>query len=136
MTIIRRLPMAFLIPVMFVLAFFLMAKSVFAQDATGSALQGTVPDPAVQYNIVFPVGELGDCADMGACQSYCQDPVHANGCMDFAREHGFYVEDATRGADGEFLQRAEGVLGCDSLQACLDYCADSANHAQCDAFAR
>src|SRR3989344_6149682 len=138
MTLAKNFSLAVLLAAAFLmLAFILFAKTAFAQDASPSAEpESNPPDAASQYNITFPIDGLGDCADMGACESYCQDPVNATACIDYARTQGFYQEDASQSGEEEFWQRANGILGCNTAQSCIDVCADAANHQKCDEFAR
>src|SRR3989338_7137323 len=110
---------------------FFLTTNAFSQDA--SPASSAAPAAAT---LTFPIDDLGGCKDLGACTSYCEDPVHYNSCADYAKKNGFYADDVTAYADDEFYEDAQNELGCNSADGCLTFCADPGNHASCDAFAK
>lgn len=95
-------------------------------------------DPAVlgnKYKVSFPIAELSNCTDYSSCRNYCEDPIHASACIDFAKKKGFYQEEPA----AKFvavLATAKSVLGCDSLESCQNFCQIPTNHDKCNSFAR
>lgn len=88
-----------------------------------------------KYKVSFPIAQLGGCADYSSCRAYCEDPVHATACINFAKEKGFYQEEPV----AKFvavLSTAKSVLGCDSLDSCQNFCEIPANFDKCNSFAR
>lgn len=103
-----------------------------------SSVQAQSPTPASvpsEGGIVFPIEELGNCSDLGTCLSFCDDPVNHGECVAYAKEKGFYEEDPVVTASAEFWAKAETELGCNSREACEDFCADGAHHATCHEYA-
>src|SRR5258708_39649858 len=91
------------------LAFFLLVVNVaFAQTASSSA---SPSDPGKKYGLTYPVAELGGCKDYASCRSFCQDPVHKDACISFAKTKGFYLEDAAAVKAKSLLDAAKVELG-------------------------
>ena len=100
--------------------------------------QTASPTPAAdggEAGIVFPIPELGDCADMGSCMGYCEDPVNSTSCIAYAKEKGFYKDDVVAAAPDEFWNKAQTALGCNSRETCETVCQDVANQSKCHEFA-
>ncbi|TSC66624.1 MAG: hypothetical protein CEO21_138 [Microgenomates group bacterium Gr01-1014_80] len=112
-----------------VLSFFL-ASNAFSQDASPA---GSPAPTAAEFT--FPIEDLGGCADLASCTSFCEDPVNHNTCSDFAHRNGFYADDVTTYGDTEFYQNTQAELGCNSADSCFTFCSDPGNHASCDTFA-
>ncbi len=149
-----------------------------------TSAQTTSTDTAQKYGITFPIGDLGNCADINSCKAYCQLPENQTQCIEFAKKKGFYKEstyasetlkaattelgctsiDACKAlcanpdnfdkcnkfaanhnlgkitpkdpASSQILEKAKSALGCDSYQACMDFCTQIANHQKCEDFAK
>lgn len=109
----------------------LSTSPVFSQDASSLSESTKTED-----GLVFPIKELDSCTDMVSCTKYCDDPVHQNSCTAFAKEHGFYKDDQTTYATDELIEDAKNELGCDSKEACLDFCAKPDNYTACNSWAK
>lgn len=83
-------------------------------------------------DIVYPVAELGGCADETACDGYCEDVGHARECLDFADKYNLVSDDEI--SDGrkylEILEKG-GPGGCKDEASCGAYCEDVNNLPEC-----
>lgn len=111
------------------IAFFFFAGRLYAQTATNSA-----QNVANKYGITFPIAELGNCADLQSCKTYCDDPNHLSVCIAFAKKKGFYKQPEVQSQD--VLASAKKELGCDSPDSCKTFCEDSNNQEKCATFAK
>lgn len=109
------------------LSLFVFIGITFAQE--------TSEEIASKYDITFPIAELGNCGGISECRTYCEDPVNATTCIDYAKLKGFYKEEDDSKKE-QILIGAKQVLGCDSYQSCLSFCSVPSNHDKCDAFAK
>src|SRR3990167_5517959 len=109
---------------------FFLTTNAFSQDA--SPASSAAPAAAT---LTFPIDDLGGCKDLGACTSYCEDPVHYNSCADYAKKNGFYADDVTAYADDEFYEDAQNELGCNSADGCATHCDNPDNADACTDFA-
>lgn len=107
-------------------ASFIMAVTTHAEEPQ---------DTAAKYGVSFPITDLGGCKDYSACRSYCEDPLNASSCIEFAKQKGFYRQESFE-VNNKILEAAKGALGCDSKTSCLSFCEISANHDKCDAFSK
>lgn len=95
-------------------------------------LIGISVSAASVLEVVYPVIELGDCADRAACRIYCADPAHASVCIDFGEKHGILnTAEAARAREAN----KPGPGGCRGRDACRTYCQNPANQDECLAFA-
>jgi hypothetical protein len=87
--------------------------------------------------IVFPVAELGNCANKTSCKAYCDDSTHMPECIAFAESHGLMnaAEAARARKFATRLQGDGGPGGCRSDRVCRDYCEDITHMDECLAFA-
>ncbi len=79
--------------------------------------------------------ELG-CDSEDSCKSFCSQSQNWQKCGEFAKKHnlgGGQVEDP---AKQEVLTKAKSVLGCDSIDACKNFCQKEENKISCDNFAK
>ena len=117
--------------IVFCLFFFLSIfyiQAVFAQE--------NPEDNVRKYNITFPVEVLGGCASIATCRTYCEDVVHAESCINFAKSKGFYKEEQLNNHQSELLEKAKGELGCDSPDSCRALCHQESNFEKCGSFAK
>lgn len=91
---------------------------------------------AQKYDITFPITELGGCENYAGCRTYCEDSLNSEACISFAKKKGFYKEENLDTRKDEIMQRAKDKLGCDSFEACKNFCEISTNQDKCDSFAR
>lgn len=109
---------------------------VFALSLSLVAVAATTDGAATTTDgvtgIIFPVAELGNCADQNACKAYCDDLAHKDACIAFARAHGLISrEDEQRAKNLPKI----GPGGCTSGDECKTYCDDPANETECASFA-
>lgn len=90
-------------------------------------------------NIKYPVPELANCLNEGACRAYCdaRDNIErARVCMAFAKKYALLSQEEISNAE-KYL--ALGVLsgpgGCANQSACDAYCEDTAHINECLDFA-
>ena len=105
--------------IIFGAAFFVSAQTATTTDATAPV-------------IVYPISELGGCADKNACRIYCDDLEHKSECLAFAKANNLIP--------AEVLARAEklpkvGPGDCKGENECRAYCNISSNEEECLAFA-
>lgn len=94
---------------------------------------------AKQYNVVFPIADLENCAGPQECRDFCEQPTNQSICMDFAKKKGFQKEVSSgtgldRQKKDELLTKAQTELGCTSMETCSKIC--ESDHTRCEAFAR
>src|SRR3990167_796019 len=91
---------------------FVFANFVFVQSS-----QASQDEVAQKYCVVFPVSDLGNCASINECRSYCEDPLHQEQFIEFAKIKGFYKENKTA-IKNALINVAKSELGCDSEDTC------------------
>ena len=81
-------------------------------------------------------GGPGGCGGEKACHAYCENPDHAEECVNFAVENGFMSPEEAERAK-KFTQQARdgGPGGCRGEQ-CRDYCENPEHQEECFAFAQ
>lgn len=97
--------------------------------------QASPQDLASRYGMTFPIAELGNCASYAECRSFCEDPLNSTGCVDYAKSKGFHQEDPVVNQKDRILGEAKATLGCDSFEACANFCEVPANYDKCTSFA-
>lgn len=110
------------------LVFWSGVKLVVAQEATGSV--------AEKYGVKYPITELGNCANIGECREFCDDPINSTTCVEYGKQKGFYDEDKLSQAKETALRNAKSSLGCDSEVSCRSFCQQPSNFTRCSNFAR
>jgi len=115
-----------IIVALFAFSIGIFSGTVFAQQSPD--------DTAKKYNITFPIAELGNCTDYSSCRAYCEDPLNATACTDFAKKKGFYKDESTHKSD--LLEKAKTSLGCDSESSCREICSKEENFDKCNNFAK
>ena len=105
------------------------ALSASAKDAGASAV--------APGGIVFPVPELGNCADKEACRAYCNDPANIPACVEFAEAHGLMNDDEANRARkfARSVGAGQSPGGCAAPEACKAYCEDVTHLEACVKFA-
>lgn len=120
------------------LALFLLPVLAFSNFVFAQSDQEEI---AKKYGINFPIEELGNCQDLDACKSYCDDNANKDACISYAQEKGFYQEpqqmenSAFAKSDEEILKLANVELGCDSYDSCMKFCDQEGNWSRCEEFA-
>ena len=94
---------------------------------------------AKQYNITFPIADLGNCAGPQECRDFCEEPDNKAVCMDFSKKKGLHKEiEREDGMDAgkrdELVEKAKTELGCTSKEACNSLC--DSDPTLCEAFAK
>ncbi len=94
---------------------------------------------ARQYNITFPIVDLGNCTGPQECRDFCENPDNQTTCMDFAKKKGFQrdMDDGNRidrQKKDELIEKAKTELGCTSMESCSKVC--ETDHTRCETFAK
>jgi len=117
-----------LLPIM-LLSFAIGIQSVsFAQEG----LHGI----AKKYGVTFPIAELGNCQNIGDCRNYCDDPIHKDDCISFAKQKGFNKENKLQQDQSQILHQAKKEFGCETIETCQIFCQKPENFDKCDSFAQ
>lgn len=85
-------------------------------------------------NVTFPIVELGNCENKGACLSYCDLPQNVGVCTDFALKHNLISQKEAKRAK-KFVELKEGPGACTTMEQCKTYCNDINNIEECLSFA-
>ncbi|RJQ31236.1 hypothetical protein C4572_02800 [Candidatus Parcubacteria bacterium] len=87
-----------------------------------------------QDDIVYPVSELGSCADKEECMTYCDAEENMIACVAFAEKHNLMSSEEVKSAK-KFAEIGTGPGGCTGHSSCEQYC-NNVNHIdECVAFA-
>lgn len=113
-----------------------LVVAAFSRGAAFAKAQEAPEDIARKYQITFPIAQLGGCANIGECRNYCEDPVHSDTCIAFAKTKGFYKETQMENRKTELLETAKTELGCNSPDSCREVCEKEENFEKCSAFAK
>lgn len=120
-----------------IIAFFFSSYAL-AQEPSPSP-SPSQDDPQVRakiYGVEFPIADLGNCGSYNECRSFCEDPVNGKSCIDYGKSKGFYKDDPVILEKDKILGEAKKRLGCDSYEACLNFCEVPANLDACNSFAK
>ncbi len=92
---------------------------------------------AQETNIIFPVEELGNCADEQSCRAYCDEPENISACVQFAKQNGLMDEEEAAEAEQFAAAMASGNTpgGCTNEESCHQYCENVEHIEECLAFA-
>ncbi|MBU3901376.1 hypothetical protein KKF25_01895 [Patescibacteria group bacterium] len=87
--------------------------------------------------VVYPIKELGNCADKGDCKKYCDIKKNQEACLDFAQSHGMMPKREIEQAKKMLQLSKDGVDtpgSCKGQEECDAYCDDSAHLDECVSF--
>lgn len=92
---------------------------------------------AIAGNISYPVPELGNCQSQQDCDTYCSSVDHMESCITYAEAHGLMTQEEITKARTilPLLVSGQTPGGCQSEQACNDYCNNQNNLNECVDFA-
>lgn len=79
----------------------------------------------------------GGCADQASCETYCDEIVHMEECLAFARDNGMMSEEELAEASQVLTALQSGLTlpgGCSSEESCDAYCGDMAHMEECLSF--
>ncbi len=100
-------------------------------------LEEEVVKKTSKYGIVFPIAELGNCANYSSCRTFCEDPVNENACVAYAKTKGFYQGEGLKAeVEQKFLIAAKRILGCNTPQSCANVCDKEENYDKCNQLAK
>lgn len=102
---------------------FIVSGLIFAQGSEGAV------------NIIYPVDELGGCANQVACKEYCDNPENADACLAFAQKNGLMSKKEVKIAEQFLSGSLNGPGGCNNKETCETYCEDLNHIDECIAFA-
>lgn len=92
---------------------------------------------ASEWDIVFPVAELGNCKDKQSCKAYCDREANFPSCIAFARKHNLLAKkDLDKAEKVTALPNRQGPGGCRGVNECHAYCEDTNHIEECIAFAK
>lgn len=116
-----------------------LGTDVLGVTTMGEEEKRQMQQKAKQYNITFPIVDLGNCAGPQECRDFCEQLANQSACMDFAKKKGFQKEmdDGSRidrQKKDELIEKAKTELGCTSMEDCSKIC--ESDHTRCEAFAR
>ena len=87
-------------------------------------------------DIVYPVAELGSCANEQECRAYCDGLAHIDECLAFAQEHNLLSpEEFAEARKFAEIGVETGPGGCKGKGECEAYCEDISHVNECLAFA-
>lgn len=108
----------FLLPSFFIL--FLFSAQAFSQTS----------------QIAYPIVELGNCGSLSECKEYCDEAVHKDACITYAKSKGFYNQEALEQQKDQILTKAKTLLGCATKEECQTFCSLDENAEACSRFAK
>ncbi len=79
--------------------------------------------------ITFPITELGNCANVAACKTFCVDLQNQAVCREFAVKHGLANKE-------KIIDKAKLELGCTTTEECRQLCELETNRSLCRTFAK
>lgn len=107
------------------------ASFVRAQtDSTTGTPAGTDKPPAFVPAAarIYPIPELGNCADRAACRAYCQADANRARCIEWAKNRGLLTAERAQQIKDKLKVEIPGV--CAGI-ACKDACRLEANKEAC-----
>ncbi len=125
--------------VLIFLFLFGFVNSTLAQTTTPTTISPTTAisqqntEKIRRYNVVFPIAELGNCADFVSCHTYCADAANRDACLAYAKKKGFYNEQEELNKKKLLLIRAKLELRCGETD-CKNFCDQKENAEKCDNF--
>lgn len=84
-------------------------------------------------HFVYPVPELGNCADKEACGAYCNEPENGSTCLEYGIKMGTIGEETAKKLKESLPTGGPG--GCHTDKLCRVYCADSSHAEECTRYA-
>lgn len=87
--------------------------------------------------VIFPIKELGNCADQGSCKAYCAVTGNITACLDYAQSHSLMkLDEIAQARKMTAIAETGGPGGCKDKDSCAAYCENSTDHLnECIAFA-
>ncbi len=106
-----------------VLILFILTISALSLGALGATL--------------YPVADLGNCADRTSCETYCDDSQHIDACLDYAASNGLIAGEDLADARkiAPLIKSGQTPGKCTTVQSCRTYCDSDANLNECVNFA-
>ncbi len=110
---------------------------IFAILLIGSAVVFAQAPNHDDFNINYPIAELGNCQNKQECRAYCNTPSNLTKCIEFAEANGLMngKEAETARKFNRLLNAGNTPGGCNSPQGCESFCTDIAHIDECIAFA-
>ena len=122
-----------------ILGLLFFTTTVFAQNPPNPPTGGGgEQEIARKYGISFPIKELGNCTNVSECKNFCDNPKNHQSCTDFAKKHNLSSESSKSSStknDEEILKLAGIEFGCNSYDACMQFCEKEENMEKCMDFA-
>ncbi len=113
-----------------------MARKLLLIFVIGAAvaMASALAAEAAEEDIVYPVKELGNCADKDSCFKYCENPDNLKQCVAFAEKHNLLPEEELAKARKFQEIGGTGPGDCRSEAQCFKYCDDISHIDECVAF--
>ena len=89
-------------------------------------------------DIVYPIPELGNCADKKACENYCNKSENMESCINYAEKNNLMTKEEIKISKAVAIKIKEGKMpgNCNDKKTCENYCQGNvANLDECLAFA-
>jgi hypothetical protein len=95
------------------------------------------PHMSVQ-NILQQAKEQLGCTNQASCKAFCSEQANQDKCLQFARAVGLAraANVSSSSKPQELLDKAKQKLGCDSQEACKQFCSQAENQEKCKEFAQ
>lgn len=90
-------------------------------------------------------GGPGGCNSEASCRAFCDDPTHAEECLNFVKKHELVSKEDLKQLEQnveqvkrrtEVIKTGNGPGGCNSQESCQAFCADATNRKTCFEYAR
>ncbi|MBI2040039.1 hypothetical protein HYT18_03125 [Candidatus Microgenomates bacterium] len=87
------------------------------------------------YQLTFPITELGNCNNVQTCKVFCDQPENRESCITFAKSKGLH-KDKVNQKQFQLLSLAKTELGCETFNSCKLFCNREENYTRCLEFAQ
>ena len=119
------------------------AQTIYKQRVLGETAT-TEAQMIKEHQVIFPVADLGNCANINQCKAYCAIPANHDACANFGRKKGLYKENKMQTPPSlqedqkkiALLQFARTELKCTSIESCKTLCQLPENQQKCSEFSR
>lgn len=91
-------------------------------------------------SLTFPIAELGSCASIEECKTYCNKTENREACMTFSKSRGLTKKvkpsGIVSGDKQKLLELAKQTLGCTDETTCKELCSQEVNREKCAEIAK
>jgi len=104
---------------------YILHQKVLGEETT------TPEEQAKKHGVTFPIVELGNCASVQECMSFCNKEENHDACQAFGKKKALIQGDTEQ---DRLLNDAKTMLDCDSKSTCSAFCQNPANRPKCQEF--